>query len=370
MAVGGVGGGPSMEWERPNSPSNVTNARNNAMIQQANQVRQSQGLAPVNVNSSAAQNAAFQFRVNQIAGSGPTSAPRPAAPRLVSTGGSSGGSRSSGRRSSGGGGGGGTPKMTQAQLDWAAQVLKGGGPQSITANTLDLPDYQGMNIAPFDPSMYQQALAALNQGQQTDLATANQATQNMLNFLNTNYTNAFNNPNQTYATAGQAPGYTQQAMQRMLQSQGADPNLGAGTYQQAAGADQAFGNLWRTLAANEDIAQRGRIGNANLYGAQANDAINAAASGGRLGVNLGQAQAQQAWAQRDEERRYQDYQQQQALAQQEALQNWQRGNTVQDENLTNTNQYRNAEMQALLGLLPQLVGTKLTMPSLASLGLG
>jgi len=282
-----------------------------------------------------------------------------------------GGGGGGGRRGGGGGGAAPVPKLTQQQLDWAASVLAGGKPGDITAGTLDLPDYQGMAVRAFDPSQWQMALGALNQGAESDLGTANTATQNMLQFLNTNYTNAFNNPSQTYATAGQAPGTTQQGMQRFLQSQGVNPDVAAGNYQQAQSADQGFGNLWRSLAGNEDIAQRSRLANAQQYGNQAVQGINAAASAGRLGLGLGQAQAQGAWQQRADERAYQDYQMQQQIAQQEAMQNWQRANQVQDTNLTNQNQYRNAEMQSLLGLLPQLIQSPgLSLPSLQALGMG
>jgi len=371
MAGYGYGGGPSMEYESPNSPTNQLNARNAATIAAANQAAGYQAYNPASFQDQAkAQIARVANIMAQQRPATQTRAPT-ASVRVGSSGGSSGGSS---RRSGGGGGGGGAaalPTLNQSQLDWAASVLKGGAPTGATATTLDLPDYAGMPMRAFDPSMWQNALGQLNQGEQTDLGTAATATQNMLNFLNTNYTNAFNNPNLQYATAGNAPGTTQLGMQRMLQSQGVNPGVAAGTYNQAQNADQAFGSLWRTLAGNEDIAQRGRLANAQLYGNQAADAIRAAAQGGRLGLNIGQAQAQSAWQQAADQRAYEDYQMQQQIAQQEALQNWQRANQVTDTNQAATNSYRNAEMQALLGLLPELIKSPgLTPPSLASLGLG
>jgi hypothetical protein len=165
----------------------------------------------------------------------------------------------------------------------------------------------------------------------------------------------------------------QQAMYRLLSSQGVNPSMNQGfqgAAQGAAAADQGFGNLWRTLAANEDLAQRGRIANATQYGTQAQQAIQAAGRAGNLGIDLGQGQAQAAWQQAADERAYQDYQLQQQLAQQEALQNWQRANQVADANATATNAYRGNELSALLGLVPQLVQAGgLNLPSLQSLGL-
>jgi hypothetical protein len=300
-------------------------------------------------------------------------APTPTLTQQARTG--SGTTTSSSRRSSGGGGGGGgggsaLPVLSQSQLDWATQLMNGARPGQETANALDLPDYQGMPLAPFDPTMFNQARTAYQQGVTQDLGTANQATQDMLAFFNNNYTNAFNNPNATYATAGQAPGMDQQAMARLLQGQGVNPNVASQTQGEGVQADQAFGNLWRVLAGNEDIAQRNRLSNATQYGNQANAAITAAGRAGNLGIDLGQGQAQAAYQTAAAQRAYENYQAQQQVLQQEALQTWQRGNQVQDTNLTNTNQYNNAMLTALLGLLPQLqANPSLRLPSPQSLGL-
>ena len=278
-------------------------------------------------------------------------------------------------RSSGGGGGGGggaaAPTMSQALLDWFSQTLAGGKPGSQTATNLDLPDYQGMALRAFDPTQFNQTREAWGQGVQGDLATSNQATQDMLGFLGRNYTNAFNNPNQAYATSAQAPGMDQQAMQRLLQSQGVNPNVMSQTQQEGGQADQAFGNLWRTLGVNEDRMQTNRLANAQQYGNQANQSITAQGRAGSLGIDQAQSGAQAAWQKAADDRAYQDYQQQQQIAQQEAMQNWQRQNQVSDTNYTTQNSYRNEQLQAILGLLPQLVGqNSLQLPNLQSLGLG
>jgi len=285
-------------------PETQRNMRDAAQIRAYNQgVPSSQQIDP---NNRSAQLIAFNSRVNELVRQQSGQSGRPVSrnvnPIRVGSGSSRRYSSGGGGRGGGGGGGAPAPKMNQAQLDWVAAMMRGAAP------------------APFDPTIFNQARTALTQGQATDVGTANTATQNMLNFLNTNYSNPFNTPGRTYATAGTAPGVTPQGMMRMLRQQGVNPNrAGVGQYyNQAANADQAFGNMWRTLAGNEDLMQRGRIGNANLYGSQARDAINAAAAGGQLGINLGQGQAQQAWQER-------------------------------------MDAYRNAEMQAMLGLLPQLI---------------
>ncbi len=309
-----------------------------------------------------------QIAAQQIAQRAAAAAPKPPARKVTTT-----TTSSSGRRGGGGGGrgGGGLPVFNQAQLDWAAQLMNAARPGALTATNLDLPDYAGMALRPFDPTMFNQARTAWQQGVEQDTGTANQATANMLAFLNSNYTNAFNNPNARYATAGQAPGMDQQAMARLLQGQGVNPNVAAPTQGEGVQADQAFGNVWRILAANEDLAQRNRLANAQQYGNQALAGITAAGRAGNLGIDLGQGQAQQAWQQRADERAYQDYQLQQQLLQQEALQSWQRANQIQDTNAANTNSYNNSVLQSLLGLLPSMSANPgLVYPSMAALGLG
>lgn len=274
-------------------------------------------------------------------------------------------------RSGGGGGGGGSaaPVMSQALLDWYSSLLKGGAPAPEAATNVDLPDYAGMAVRAFDPTQFNQTREAWGQGVQGDLATSNQATQDMLGFLNRNYSNAYSNPN--YATNGQAPGMDQQAMSRLLSSQGVNPNVASQTQQQGVQADQAFSNLWKTLGAGEDRMQTNRLANAQQYGNQANQSIQAAGRAGQLGIDQAQSGAQAQWQKAADDRSYQDYQMQQQLAQQEAMANWQRQNQVADTNNTTQNSYRNEQLQAILGLLPQLIGqNSLQLPDLASLGLG
>ena len=274
----------------------------------------------------------------------------PAAPALTSTTPRSGGG---GR---GGGGGGGAAGLTQAQLDWIAQMLGAGRPGAQAATNLDLPDFQGQ----FDPSYFNTMRTGWNQALEQDRGTANQSTQNLINFLTTNYKNAFNNPNATYATAGQAPGMDQQAMARMLQGQGVDPSIMAAEAGARAGADQAFGNQWRSMAANEDMAQGNRLNNAQIANQDVMNRINAIGLQGTTGLNLGEAQARSQYDQQMQERNWQ-------TAQQEAMENWQRQNQVSDLNSQNTNSYNNQLIQAMLGLIPQ-AGTA-TLPTLQSLGL-
>lgn len=329
---------------------------------------------PATMSTPAGQGTITQYqvqRINDLANNMTASrqttgyAPQPAAKKTTT-------STSSGRSSGGGGGGGGgVPQFTQAQLDWAAQLMQGGRPGALTANTLDLPDYQGMAMRAFDPSQWNTARTALGEGYNQDIGTAQGATSNMLNYLNTNYRNPFAQGPQT--TMAQAPGMDQQAMGRLMQGQGVNAYENP-QYQQTLNegrqSDAGLSSLFAALSGSEDVMQRGRIGNAQQYGTQATDAITAAKRAGDLGLNLGQGQAQAQWQTAADQRAYQDYQMQQQIAQQEAQSNWERGNQVQDTNSTNTNSYNNSVLQSLLGLLPQLQSNpNLALPTLQSLGL-
>jgi hypothetical protein len=276
-------------------------------------------------------------------------------------------------RSGGGGGGGGggaaAPMLSQEQLNWMAELLRSAGPQGITAGTLDLPDPGTYNYAPFDPSMYDQLLGQFNQAVGMDRATATGAYQNLANYLTQNQTNAFTNGNT-------APAYsdpnTMSSMARLLQGQGVNagtnPGYNSAMQGQAAG-DAAFNNLWRVLGANEDIANRNRLGNVQQAGLDTQNALNVAALSGQTGIGLQRSQAQAAYQSQLQQMQREDWQAQQQAAQQEALANWQRANTVQDFNATNINSYRNNELQALLGLLPSLAGNPAGLPTMQALGL-
>jgi len=77
-------------------------------------------------------------------------------------------------RGGGGGGGGGAvaPQLNQAQLDWYASLLRGGAPGQQTATNLDLPDWQDVNLTPFDNSLYSGLRDSLGQAYASDSAAA------------------------------------------------------------------------------------------------------------------------------------------------------------------------------------------------------
>ena len=253
----------------------------------------------------------------------------------------------------GGGGGGAAPTMSQAQLDWLAKMLAGGKPKDVVAGTLDLPEFQGK----FDPTMYNQLTTQLGRAGQQSRGAATASYNDLDKYLTSNYKNAFaGGPPQ--ATA---PGMDQQAMARLMSSQGVDPSMNAANAEGAAAGNSAFANIWGLLGANEDTAQRNRLNRVATDRGTTNRAIDAAMLQGNTGIGLQRSQAQSQWQQQADAARNQ-------IAQQEAMANWTRQNQVADTNAGNMNSYRNQQIQALLGLMPSLYGTNLTLPDLAAMG--
>jgi len=280
--------------------------------------------------------------------------PKLAAPKVASSGGAKKSSGGGGRRG-GGGGGAVAPAYSQAQIDWLTQLLARSKPTNEVATTIDLPDWQGK----FDPSMYDQLTGQFNQAVASDRAAAQQAYQNLNSYLTNSYQNAFQQPN--YQTQG--PGMNSQQMQSMMVGQGVNPAVAAQQVQGQAAGNAAFSNLWRILGANEDTAQANRLRNAQINQGVTDRALDVAALQGQTGIGLQRSQAQAAYQQQVDQMNYQ-------TAQQEAMQNWQRANQVADLNTSNQNSYINAQMQALLGLFPELKGSKVAMPNLDTLMAG
>ena len=267
-------------------------------------------------------------------------------------------SLNTGYRSGGGGGGGGgggmlaDPTMTQGMFDWLMGQFAT-GPQSITPAVLDLPDY----TETFDPTMYTELEGKLGTAAEQDRGSANAAYDALGNYLQTNYQNAFNNPNNTYATAGQAPGMSAEAMAQFAQGQGVDPSVAAPEAQGAAAADQGFANLWKVLAANEDTAQRNRLNRVQTDRGTTSRGIDAAVLGGKTGIGMARNRAEQ-------EMKTRVAQMQAQIAQQEAMGNWQSQNQAQQFNAQNANDWNSQRVQAMLGLMPELVraGGGITLP--------
>lgn len=89
---------------------------------------------------------------------------------------------------------------------------------------------------------------------------------------------------------------------------------------------------------------------------------------GNTGIGLQQGQAKDAWQQRYDTRAADIYNQQYQgqLAANQA--NWQRGNTLADNNYTTNNQYTNAMLSSVMGnLLPLIISGQLQVPDIQGL---
>jgi hypothetical protein len=285
--------------------------------------------------------------------------------KYATTASSGGGSRGGG----GGGGGAAAPQLNQGTLDWYASMLKNAKPYGNQYNALTMPQWNDVNITPFDTGQYDQLRGALGQAVSADQSTANTAYDQLSNYLSSNYSNPYDNA--SYATTATAPGATQQAMQRLLASQGMQSSNVNPLYNQAQNADQAFGNLLGLLGTNENQAQRNRLNNVQADRGTTTNALNMAALQGNTAIGQQQAQAKSAWQQRADDRSLLNAQTRYQGDTQGALANWQRQNEVGDTNNAAQSAYYNSVLSALSNLLPSLVaqGGSLNLPDYAAFGL-
>ncbi len=267
----------------------------------------------------------------------------------------------------GGGGGGGAAGLDQGQLDWYASMLRNAKPYDNQFAAYNAPQWSDVNISPFDNAQYDMLRNSLGQAVASDRATASGAYDALGNYLQSNYQNPY--ASATYATSQNAPGRTQLAMQRLLQSQGQSPQMADETYRQGQNGDQAFGNLLTLLGANEDSAQRNRLGAVQTDRNWTNNMLNMAQLQGQTGIGLQEGQAKQAWQQRADDRSLLNAQTRYQGDTQAALANWQRANEVGDTNNAQKTAYYNNVLSQLTNLLPLLMGSGLNLPDYAAVGL-
>jgi hypothetical protein len=231
----------------------------------------------------------------------------------------------------------------------------------------DAPDYAGPQISAFDTSMYDNLRNQLGQAVGNDRAQSDQAYAALNGFMDRNYAS---NPYTTQQTAnfGQAPGQSQDAIQRMLASQGVNPNMTQGARSDAGGADQAFGNLLGILGQNQALDATNRRYSNQQDQANTGRMYDMAQLQGNTGIGLQQGQAKDAWQQRYDARAADIYNQQYQGQLTENQANWQRQNQLADTNYTTNNQYTNSMLSSVMGnLLPLIIQGKLTMPDIQGL---
>jgi hypothetical protein len=297
-------------------------------------------------------------------GGGQTKPVTPLKPKYTGTGSSGGGG--------GGGGGGGAaaaPQLTQEQLQTMWDLLGKARPGAQQAGpAFDAPDYNGPQISAFDTTMYDNLRNQLGQAVGNDRAQSDQAYQALSGFMDRNYAS---NPYAQQGTAdfGSAPGQSQTAIQRMLASQGQNGQaLTQPARSDAAGADQAFGNLLGILGQNQANDATNRRYSNQQDQANTGRMYDMAKLQGDTGIGLQQGQAKDAWQQRYDARAADIYNQQYQgnLAENQA--NWTRQNQLSDTNYTTNNSYTNSMLSSVMGnLLPLIINGSLTIPDIQGL---
>lgn len=277
-----------------------------------------------------------------------------------------GGGYSGGGYGRGGGGGGGGPAMTQAMFDLMVKALGQQAPQ-FTPQQVNLPAFQGQNIAAFNATPYTQAAQSLQQAVTADRAAVAQNAANTTRALSANYQNDYRTqavtPGANFAPAGAAlQGTAGAPVANDANQQAANQANAANTDSQAA-----FSNLLNVLAANADQSQASRMNQVALDQQTANNAIGAQNLGLGAQINQARAAAQNQWQQQDNERRYQNS----LMAQQ-----WQREAMTRSQDLTNQGRQLNyqtqiqqmqSRLQPILDLISSTAGTKIDTKTLLAL---
>lgn len=314
-------------------------------------------LGPTNTGiSSGGMLSPGNYRGWMQAAAGANAAPvAPAGPGFM--GGGGGGGRG------GGGGGGGGAAMTQAMFDQMLRALGAGGPQ-LQLQQQAMPAFRGTNLAAFDPTMFNNMRNQLTQAVTADQAAAQQGATQATQALQGNYTNAYGNTQVQGAPAAQQVGAGLQA----TAGGGGDQAAIAAQSNQAAGQDQAgFQNLLNILGAADQSAQASRLNQVELDKQTALRNIGAQRTGLGAGIGMAQGRAQQDWAARDAERRYQNSLMQQQWQREALMRNQDVRNQGAQANWQQRNEMISSRMQPLLELLGSTAGTNINAAGLQQL---
>jgi hypothetical protein len=317
---------PKLPANTPNTLSNGTawymnpsaNARPDTQYWWADQADQSRTLTP------AQQSWTQQQFLN--APTGPTNPTLPTMP-------------GSGRSSGGGGGGGAAGGLDQATLDWILSQLGMAKPKSLTATNLDLPD-PSQYFGQYDTKPWDVARTGVTQGIQGIRDRGTSAIGTARDLLG-----SYQNP---YATGllSSTPDLQQQ-MNPMMRANGVNPGAVQATNNEGIQADQAMRNAMQMYAATDQRRQQDNLtaNTGDLNTMNQNLDLEQLLLG--LGIDTGQAKGQSAWDQMIKQAGYD-------AASTEAAQNWQRGNTVGDTNVSNNNEWN----QGLISTLLSIIGSK------------
>jgi hypothetical protein len=115
----------------------------------------------------------------------------------------------------------------------------------------------------------------------------------------------------------------------------------------------SFQDLYRVLGANQQASQNSRLAQVAMDANYGRQAAAAQVAGMQGGIATNQANAQQAWAQQQAERNYQN----QLMAYQTQVQNAQGQQGVNQANWTQNNATLQARLQPVLDMISQMGGT-------------
>jgi len=246
----------------------------------------------------------------------------------------------------GGGGGGGGPAVTQAMIDALAQAL---GVHPGQLGYTPLPAFQGQALPAFNTAPYDTQRAQLDQAAARDQANFNTNQQATTQAVQ----GAYSNP---YANAQvQAGAATPQMGAGLMATAGGvtDPALAQQMNAQNAQNQGSFQDLYRVLGANQQASQNSRMQQVAMDANYGRQTAGAQVAGLQGGIATNQANAQQAYAQQQAERDYQN----QLMAYQTQMQNAQGQQATNQANWTQQNATLQARLQPVLDLISQIGGS-------------
>jgi len=240
------------------------------------------------------------------------------------------GSGGGGYGGGGGGGGAGPQGLDQATLDYLASIIGQGRPKDINYQAIDLPE------PTWDNALYEQARGGVTSGINDIRTRGNTAIDNAIAQVN-RYQNPYAGGLQT-----RTPDLQSQMSAMMAANRVGTPGQVTQTDQEGATADRGLAATLAMLAATDERRKEG-----NLMGLEGDRRVmdqNLGIEGNMLGlgVNMAEQRGKTAWQQQVDQ-----------IRQQEAMQNWQRQNTVGDTNVGANNAWMQNALNSWLGLIGQ-----------------
>lgn len=236
-----------------------------------------------------------------------------------------------------------TPGMDQASFDAAMRMITGSKPSQYNYTDLDLPEYNAPKFYDFNDSMYQDALGTIDAQIAAGRSSGNQT-----------YSDAMYEESLRQNPFGQVSTLTpnvRDAMARMMNANGVNPDILAGVTGEGIQADRAFGNLQAMRAG--DYEQRAQSNQRALQGDQRrfNEGLDSESRllSASVQMKLAQAKAQYekdlfAYGKEEADRRYE-------IAVAEATTNHTGRNNAAQSNVDAENSWRQGIVSPIIDLI-------------------